>query len=99
MPRKNSRNSKRIEFVQRDITDNVLQDEDYKRHIREVAQQTGLPVDAVELVLQDMFLQVPKIIYRKPGFNKRISFFGFFTLEIKRKFNINNLNNLKNGEQ
>lgn len=97
MARKSGRDSKRIEILSQDIRDNVLENEDYKRHVREVALQTGLPEDAINLVLSDFFLRVPKVIYSLRAINKRINFYGFFNLEIKKRI-YNNLKNRNNDK-
>ncbi len=80
-----TRKTKRIESICADITENVLDNEDYKRHVKEVALQTGLPEEAINMVLSDFFLSLPKIIYDNVGINRRITFFGFFNLEIKKR--------------
>lgn len=97
MAKKLSRDKQRVIHILNDIEQNVLKNEDYKRHVKEVALETGLPEEAIDTVLSHFFLEVPKVIYSKNQVNKRITFFGFFSLEIKKKFN--NLINRNNAKQ
>ena len=79
-----SRMRQRISVVTEEINNSILQNEDYLRHVKEVAIETGLPEGAVSLVLSNFFLKIPRVIYGMRFHNKRILFFGFFTLNIKK---------------
>lgn len=85
MAKKLDRDSQRIDFTEKNLTENIFEDDDYKRHIKETALQTGISEKAVQLVLNDFFLQMPKIIFGRRTVQKRISFIGFFHLDIKKR--------------
>ena len=79
------RDSYRRKLVTEEIKNVVLEDEDYKRHIKEVAVETGLPEEAVSKVLSDFFLSLPAIIYTNVLVSKKIIFYSFFKININRK--------------
>ena len=74
------------------LTDNiqkeVIEDLDFKRIVVETAEKLDIPLDVVQTVIENFVLQFPSFIYPLKK-NLRISVFGFFNLNIKKKIKNN----------
>ncbi len=73
------------------IQNEVIENEDYQRILKETAEKLDLPLDVVQKVIGNFLFQIPKFIYPLKT-NVRVSVFGFFNITISKKLNNFKLN-------
>lgn len=66
------------------IQEEVIEDEDFKRLVIETSEKLDIPLEVVKGVIEDFVLQFPLFIYPLKK-DIRISVFGFFNLNIRKK--------------
>ena len=72
-------------FLQEHIKEYVFNDSDFNRHIKETALQLKIPEDVVDRVMKNYFINIAKIIYGKFSGKRRVTVYGFFNIDIKRR--------------